>query len=208
MKNLIVVAFGAVGWLGMEASSPAQVAVGPGFVQAPYVRVEWNHGGIHVQAPFVDFHTGPWCCYDAVVKPSAPVERPTASPPTVAEQLFSAGRDLNRELERFDTAATWQHYFGLSGGEPLASLPVEHLAGKYMYPSSSTADVAGLQRHFDTVRWDERYRMIASLPSFQRTYRLLIDFQNQPKSPASRTVEELPVPNDATIRDDRPQPRE
>ena len=175
----------------------------------PYVRIEWNHGGgIRVQAPFVDIHAGAWCRADALAKPSAPIQRPAASPPTLAQQLFSAGRELNRALDRFDTAATWQHYFGLARGEPLAAVPVEHLAGWYMYPSSDVADVARLRPHFDTVSHDERYQMIARLPAFQRTHRLLIEFLDQSSGQPYRAAEELPVPSDPTIHHDRPRPQE
>jgi len=211
MKKIIMLAVGTALWLSMHRVANAQVAWGPGFVVAPYVRVDWGHGGVHVQAPFVDIHTGGWCCNEAVAKPLPPPvpRQPVAIFSTPAEQLYSAGRELNRALERFDTAATWQRYLGLSSGQPLASVPVEHLAGQYMYPASDVADVAKLRGHFEKVSRDQQYQMIANLPAFQKTYRLLLEFVDQPKQQPERAIEELPVPNElTTLHDDRPRPQD
>jgi hypothetical protein len=210
MKYIVFFATSALSWLVLQNSAQAQIAFGPGFFEAPYVRLEWDHGGLHVQAPFVDLHTGGWCRTDAMARPAVPIwsRQPLASPPSLAQQLYTAGRELNRALEQFNTAATWQRYLGLSPGEPLASVPVEHLLGQYMYPSSDVVDVDKLRRHFEIVSRDERYHMIAALPAFQKTFRLLIEFLDQPKTPPERAVEELPAPDDTTIQDDRPTPQD
>jgi hypothetical protein len=211
MKTTMIFTAIALMWFGLQAETQAQVVLGPGFIEVPYVRIQWNPGGgIHIQAPFVDINTCPINCPPCgsrtVSKVAPPVDPPV--PQTLAEQLFSAGRELNRSLDRFDTAATWQHYFGLARGEPLATVPVEHLPGQYMYPSANAADVAGLRRHFDLAGQDERYRMIANLPAFQKTHQLLVAFLNERGHPSSRAAEELPEPGDPTIQGDRPRPQD
>ena len=75
-----------------------------------------------------------------------------------------------------------------------------------MYPASDVADVAKLRGHFETVNRDQRYEMIANLPAFQKTYRLLNEFVEQPKQQPERAAEELPAPNDLTLHGDRPRP--
>jgi hypothetical protein len=213
MKITIIFTAIAATWLAMQVETQAQVVLGPGFIEVPYVRIQWNPGGgIHIQAPFVDINTCPVNCPPCgstnVSKVAPSVNPPAPTPQTLAEQLFSAGRELNRELDRFDTAATWQHYFGLARGEPLATVPVEHLSGQYMYPLANAADVAGLRRHFDLVSQDDHYRMIANLPAFQKTHQLLVAFLNERSHPPGRAVEELPEPGDMTIQDDRPRPQD
>jgi hypothetical protein len=212
MKTIMIFTAIAATWFGLHAEVQAQVVLGPGFIEVPYVRIQWSPGGgIHIQAPFVDINTCPInncppCGSQTTSKVATPVVPP--APQTLAEQLFSAGRELNRSLDRFDTAATWQHYFGLARGEPLASVPVEHLPGQYMYPSANAADVVGLRRHFDLISQDNRYRMIADLPAFQKTYQLLVAFLNERSHPSGRAAEELPEPGGPTILDDRPRPQD
>jgi hypothetical protein len=213
MKMTMIFTAIAATWFGLYAKAQAQVVLGPGYIEVPYVRIQWNAGGgIHIQAPFVDINTCPINCPPCgstnVSKVAPPVVHPVPTPQTLAEQLFSAGRELNRSLDRFDTAATWQHYFGLARGEPLATVPVEHLPGQYMYPSANAADVVGLRRHFDLVSQDDRYRMIANLPAFQKTHQLLVAFLNERSHPPGRAAEELPEPGDPTIQDDRPRPQD
>jgi hypothetical protein len=212
MKMIMIFTAIAASGFGLHSGAQAQVVFGPGFIGVPYVRIQWNPGGgIHIQAPFVDINTCPINCPPCgsknVSKSAPPVDPQAPAPQTLAEQLFSAGRELNRALDRFDTAATWQHYFGLARGEPLATVPVEHLPGQYMYPSANAADVAGLRRHFDLVSQDDRYRMIADLPAFQKTHQLLVAFLDQRSHPPGRVAEELPEPGEPTIQDHRPRPQ-
>jgi hypothetical protein len=63
----LALALGSV--LFAPASLPAQVAVGPGRVDAPFVHVDWSGGWIHVCAPFVNLDVPAPRCWQANCAP-------------------------------------------------------------------------------------------------------------------------------------------
>jgi hypothetical protein len=83
------------------ASTIAQVAVGPGFVDAPFVHVDWNHGRVHVVAPFVNVcvQAPPGCQAEPIPPPAQSNFRPSA-----AKQVVAAGYT---PLQRNGALPTW-----------------------------------------------------------------------------------------------------
>jgi hypothetical protein len=171
-------------------------------VETPFVRVYRDpFGGKHVQTPYVDVYRPgrglppgaislpPW------VAPPVQVGSPALPQPSIArrvtsprEQLLEAVVEFDRSLSRFETAATWQQYFALDDG---GALSPRRLADPQTQP---TPDLAAMVDRFETIERDNRYPMIAGLPSFGQTRARLVDYLNSASQAASNPLEELPAP--------------
>jgi hypothetical protein len=161
----------------------AQVVIGPGIIQAPFVRIQFQADGVtHIQAPFVNLYT-PTPRYDSTTDDCLQ----TTNLPADRRQIAEAAGDLRESLTRFNTGPQWQHYFGLSRGEALSS--------RQLQASESAADTAGMAvvlNRFETIGADDQYKSINTLPAFRRTQELLAAYITQRQPIAS--PEELPLP--------------
>jgi len=104
----------------------AQVAVGPGFVDAPYVHVDWNHGRVRVLAPFVNLciRAQAGCQAEAIPLPP-PVQ--TSTRPSASRQIVATG--YSQPVERNEPALpTWSASGrdSSSGREPAAEKSLAH----------------------------------------------------------------------------------
>jgi hypothetical protein len=110
----------------VNMSAIAQVALGPGSVDAPYVHVDWNHGRVHVVAPFVNLCIrAPAGCQPETIPLPPPVQ--TSLRPSATNQIVATGY---RQLVERDQQAlpTWSAS-GLnssSGREPAAEKALAH----------------------------------------------------------------------------------
>ncbi len=190
------------------------IIIAPGLIQVPYFRMEWlPSGSTHIQAPFVDLYTRPLClsrnpCQSPLAADnSSAIDQPVASDAPMGQQLFAAGRELNRALAHFDTGNLWQNYLGLSIGGPLSQVPVDHRPGIYLYPVASQLDLGTVLDRFTTISQDNRFRIIASLPAFQKSHELLSAYLAERSNSPPSKAEELPPPKPMVPSvDDRPQP--
>jgi hypothetical protein len=163
----------------------AQVVIGPGIIQAPFVRIQFQPDGVtHIQAPFVNLYTMS-ARYDSATDDCLA----TANLPADRRQIAAAAGDLRESLTRFNTGPQWQHYFGLSRGEALSS--------RQLQASESAADAAGMAvvlNRFETIGADEQYKTINTLSAFRRTQELLAAYVTQRQPSAIASPEELPLP--------------
>jgi len=75
-------------------SAIAQVAVGPGFVDAPCVHVDWSHGHVHIVAPFVNLCIqAPACCQAEPIhaEPIPPPPAQSGFRPSAGKQVVATG---------------------------------------------------------------------------------------------------------------------
>ncbi len=211
MRKILIAAMTAAVLVAPAAHAQPIVVVPGRLIDVPYFRMEWlPGGGAHIQAPFVNLYTAAPChvCGAPAVTPApAASSFPDSSrlDAPLAEQLFAAGRRLNRALDRFDTGPRWQNYFGLALGGPLSLIPVDRRPGVYLYPVASNVDLATILDRFDRTSREEQFRVITSLPEFEQAHRLLADYIAGRNSNASPSAEEIPPPL-PTPADDRPQP--
>ena len=161
----------------------AQVAVWPGTVVAPFVRVEWNGRFVHVCAPFVNLTVDlPRCCgcRPTCCETRAPHEasvqacRYIDSPPTRRQIAASAG-NLFEALGQFETADTWRHYLEIAPGQLLSTQISAHSPQDASFNDALT----NVLRHFDTANRQQQYQQITALPEFQHTHTLLANYLAQ-----------------------------
>ncbi|HTQ39043.1 MAG TPA: hypothetical protein VMJ32_08440 [Pirellulales bacterium] len=183
-------------WVAMlPTPAPAQVAVGPGFVVAPFVRVQWNGHQVHVCAPFVNLTVDwPGCCRCCDCRPACAGTEETYSSPSgysydhpTRQQLMQAATRLNQSLEQFQTAESWQRYLAVAPDEALSP---EQLASA----DSQTVDrLVTVLHHFDAANRDEKNRVITRLPDFQQMHTLLANYVAQQSNSQPATAERASV---------------
>lgn len=172
---------------GIAGARAQLVQVGPGYVKAPFVRVERGPEGTRVRAPFTRVETGrpayspayhrrhalaPQAGYESNPLGQADIssEHPLPGTKLAAverqrRKLAILSRRLDRDLMRMTTAAHWQTFL---------QLPVEVVSPKravVVEPGLET-----LQRtlaRFALVAENEEYQSVARIGSFRATYREL-----------------------------------
>ncbi len=151
----------------------AQLAMA-GSVDAPYVHVDWGNGRVHVCAPFVDLYVDrPFCCAPPACADGHASNDARPAPATAEQarrQLGDSSSELYDSLGRFKTADKWRHFLAVAPEEPLASDQLYHIN------SAVAAKLKTVLENFDSAAADEQYKMISSLPEFQRTRGLLADY--------------------------------
>lgn len=111
---------------------------------------------------------------------SAFVENPAAR---YRKQLVMNSKDLDRELERFATGATWQQYFAL----PTDVFVDPDDAATQKSPPDPEALRIALAK-FDDVSKNPAYRMIASLPAFSATHASLARYLGRDPADTSNSM--------------------
>jgi hypothetical protein len=202
------VALSAV-WLGTVSSACGQVDIEPGLIVAPFVRIEFNHGLVHVQAPFVDLYTHGPVCQNFEQNPncppaSAPMTQPESLPPPTGQSpappvspsearqnLIAAAGALDRSLGQYETAASWRHYLAVGAGEALSPTMLR-TAG---FTKSGNETLSTILDRYDATTKNSDYRLISSLPAFRQTRAQLAAYLT---SLARQTDDRPPVPGDVT----------
>jgi hypothetical protein len=105
-------------------------------------------------------------------------------------QLYFAAGELNRSLNRFNTAAGWQHYLALSPGQALSESNAEGAE-----PVPSADDFAQALARFDSVSQNTDYRVIWALPAFEATHAHLATYLRDSNPASHHRPEELPGPS-------------
>ncbi len=182
-------------------TAPAQlVQIGPGYVRAPFVRVETRaDGGTIVRAPFVRVDAAPRRFAPAFGFPSPMnydgslpyvVERPRSSQELKLAQLLAAKRQLDGELLRLNAPASWFDFLRLS-------IPTENRPAAIPAPPKSEDPMTQLAEalaRYDQAADDARYRLITDLAGFQSTHRRLREYC-QVLQDANAVIEAPTVPD-------------
>jgi hypothetical protein len=183
----------AIALLGAVVASPAnsQVAVGPGFVDAPFVHVDWFHGHVHVQAACVDVCVNlPHRCW--VAPPCGSINGPaieSIAPPTPEGELAGSAAKLNRELATFETGDTWQRYLRVGSGGALSEEGLGRSGAQAVDSELQTA-----LAHFDSAATTREYRTISMLPAFRQTHKLLAGYVASLSNRSSSSPEPVSMP--------------
>ncbi|HEY2826645.1 MAG TPA: hypothetical protein VGJ04_03510 [Pirellulales bacterium] len=169
-------------------TAQAEIAIWPGTVVAPFVRVQWNWRQVHVCAPFVNIvvDLGRCCCecgayadYGRAPNQLSQTTHRLKSQPTW-RQLTKSAAKLDKALDQFETSESWQRYLAVQPGEVLSE-PAAQDAINAINKDSLTV----VLRHFDAANRDQQYRQIASLPEFQEVHTLLANYLALQRSPPS-----------------------
>ena len=168
---------------GIAGARAQLVQVGPGYVKAPFVRVERGPEGTRVRAPFTRVETGspayhrrhalaPQAGYESnpVRQAEIGMEQPLPGTELTAverqrRKLAILSRRLDRDLMRMTTAAHWQAFL---------QLPAEVVSPKRAVMVQPRLET--LQRtlaHFALVAENEEYQSVARISSFRALYREL-----------------------------------
>jgi len=194
---------------GIAGARAQLVQVGPGYVKAPFVRVERGPAGTRVRAPFTRVETGspayhrrhalaPQAGYESNPLGQADIssEHPLPGAELAAAErqrrkLAILSRRLDRDLMRMTTAAHWQAFL---------QLPAEVVSPKravMLEPGLET-----LQRtlaRFALVAENEEYQSVARIGSFRATYRELKIYLAMVESSATTsTTSTTPEPSPPT----------
>jgi hypothetical protein len=172
MKRLSFCLLAAMGLsLAWSTAAFAQlVQVAPGYVKAPFVRVYTGPGGTYVRAPFVN-----------VQRPGfgrglpAPDELAQMDWRTLRQALRDVSEGLDDQLSGFSTGNSWKVF--------LKTAEIRALAGDTDSPPSPD-DLRQLQpilAAYEKTNANAAFRNIASLETFQGTYRALVEFAAPPE---------------------------
>jgi len=117
---------GAFGCFAVSGAAQAQVAIGPNSVDAPYVHVDWNHGRVHVVAPFVNLCIqAPAGCRAEAIPTPPPAQ--SSLRPSAGKQIVATG--YRQSVERDESALpTWvaNGRDSSSGRQPAAEKALAH----------------------------------------------------------------------------------
>jgi hypothetical protein len=178
-----------------SAPAQAQVAIGPGFVVAPCVRVEWDCRHVHVCAPFVNLNVNfcgcrgclPACCTSETYSRSAN----GLYSPVTRQKLMQTAVELDQALGRFETADSWRHYLGLKPDDVLStdSARQTELRNVSVSKNDEADKLIAILHRFDTANRDEKNRVITSLPEFQQVHTLLANYMAELPNESTATTD-------------------